>query len=179
MRDAGRQEQARKLRRFLRASHVLLDSLVVIDRSLGRDQLISFAAPDDRLAAAIAEGRQIRVIGADHDSIFLERLVPETLIGVRRNSGYIVQRVFGNKVFQPIRRECEWKRLQWSAARRGQRPYICSAGSISRMSIAISGASRRKRRSNSGKTLHTAVLTTPMINDPASPWPARTVSRAA
>ena len=65
MPHAGRHEQADELRRLLRAAHLLLHARVVIDRAFGGDQLIGPAVPDDRLAAAIAERRQIGVVGGE------------------------------------------------------------------------------------------------------------------
>src|ERR1051326_3633848 len=53
--DAGSQEQARELGRLLRAAHLLLNALVVIDGSRGGDERIGPAVPHDRPAAAIAE----------------------------------------------------------------------------------------------------------------------------
>ena len=77
MRDARREIEAREVRRLLRAAHLLLHALVVIDRAVGGDELIGPAVPDDRLAAAIAEGAQVRIVGADDDAVLLDGLIPE------------------------------------------------------------------------------------------------------
>jgi hypothetical protein len=51
----------------------------------------------------------------------------------------------------------------------------CSAGTVSRISTEMSGASRRKLRSSSGNTLQTAVTddSNEMTREPASPSPTR------
>jgi hypothetical protein len=62
--DARHEEQARELRRARGPAHPALDALVVDDRAFGGDELIGEAVRDEDLAAAVAEAREVRVIGA-------------------------------------------------------------------------------------------------------------------
>src|SRR5262245_1632313 len=87
MADAGRHEQAGEIRGLVGTSRLLLDSLVIVDRSFWGDELVGPAVPQDRLAAAIAEGSQVRIVGSDDDSELLHRLIKETLVAGGRNRG--------------------------------------------------------------------------------------------
>ncbi len=50
---------------LLRAAHLLLHARVVVDGAFSGDQLVGPAVPDDRLAAAIAERRQVGIVGGE------------------------------------------------------------------------------------------------------------------
>src|SRR5579862_3427926 len=85
MPDAGCKKKPCEFRRLLWTTHVLLNSLVIIDGSLGGDQLIRPAVPKYRLAAAIPEGCQVRVIGSDDRPVLLHGLIPVTLVSGTRD----------------------------------------------------------------------------------------------
>src|SRR5215472_4129580 len=110
MGDARRQEQPRKLRSLLRASHLLLDAFVVVDGSLRGDQLIRPAVPQNRLAAAVAESSQVRVISSDYNPVLLYRLIPETLPGCGRDVSPVKPRILSEEVSQPV--QCDTERLR-------------------------------------------------------------------
>src|SRR5688572_4372909 len=71
MRDTGRHEESNELRRLLRAAHLLLHARVVVDAAFSGDQLVGPSVPDDDLAAAIAERREVGIIGRDHIRVLL------------------------------------------------------------------------------------------------------------
>src|SRR5437667_3288903 len=77
--DSGYEEQPRKFCRLRRAAHLFLHALVVVDRALVRDQLIRETVQDDDLAAAIAEGREVGVGGAEYRAKKFDGLVHEQL----------------------------------------------------------------------------------------------------
>src|SRR5262245_25440864 len=111
MRDAGRQEQPDEFRRLFRSSHLLLDTLVVVDRTVGSDELISQAVPHNRLASTIAKFREIRVIGSDYQPVLLDGLIPKPLVDGGWDRGPVKLGVLRNPVFQPIHGEGERLRL--------------------------------------------------------------------
>ena len=87
---------------FFSASHLLLDALVIVDRPLRRDELIGPPVPDYRLAAAIAESRQIRIIGSDHSAVLFHRLIPVTLVCRRRDGGPVKLRILSEEISEPV-----------------------------------------------------------------------------
>src|SRR5262249_23687048 len=105
-----------------------LNSFVVIDGSFGGDERIGPAMPDNRLAAAVAKRSQVRVIGADHVPVFLNRLIPETLIGGGGDGGPVELRVLRKKVFEPIQRDSERLWFQRSPPAAPQHTQVSSAG---------------------------------------------------
>src|SRR6185369_8023115 len=57
-------KQTRKLCRACRSAHLLLHSLVVVDRAIMRDQLVSKTMQNDELASAITEVGKVGVVCA-------------------------------------------------------------------------------------------------------------------
>src|SRR5262245_46887074 len=107
VRNTRRQKQTNKLRGLLRTSHLLLDPLVVVDRSVGGDELVGPPVPHNRLAAPIAKLSQVWVIGSNHRPVLLERLIPEPLIGCGGDCVPVKLRILREEVFQPVYGECE------------------------------------------------------------------------
>ena len=130
VRDAGREKEARELRRLLRAAHPLLHALVVVDGALGGDELIGPAVPDDRLAAAIAECAEVRIVGADDDAVLLVGAIPERLIRRRRDRRPVELRILREEIPQPVDGEPKRLRRERRAPARGQRVQIGAARAV-------------------------------------------------
>src|SRR5262245_26853112 len=111
MTDTGSHEQPRKIRCLFRTSHFLLDSLVVVDRSLRGNELVSPAVPENRLAAAVAESSQVGVIRAKYWPVLLHGLIPKTLVGGGCDGGPVQLRILCQEVLQPVQRNTECLRL--------------------------------------------------------------------
>src|SRR5258708_7761566 len=107
MADSGREKKPRELRRPLRTTHLLLNSLVIIDRSLGGDELIGPAVPQNRLAATIPESSKVRVIRSDHDPVLRHRLIPVALVSGPRDGRPIKLWILCEEVSKPIQRDSE------------------------------------------------------------------------
>src|SRR5262249_54638857 len=63
--DAWRHEETREIVDALAAAVRGEHALVVVDRSAREDQGIGVAVPDDHPAAVLAEGVELRIVGAD------------------------------------------------------------------------------------------------------------------
>src|SRR5207253_533255 len=70
--DTGCKEQSDKCRGFFRSTHLLLNTLVVIHRPVGGDELIRQAVPHNRLAPTTAKLREVWVIGSDHQTVLFQ-----------------------------------------------------------------------------------------------------------
>ena len=102
MADTRGEKQPREVRCFFRASHLLLNALVIVDRSFRRDQLIGPAVPQNGLATAVPKGGQVRIIGADHGAELFHRLIVEALISSGRDGGRVQLRILREEVFEPV-----------------------------------------------------------------------------
>jgi hypothetical protein len=88
-------------------SGFVLDPLVVLDRPLGEDELVSEPMPDQDLPAVPLEGAEVGVVGGDRIGELRHRLleVPaELLIGERLP---VEAGVLGQPVLQPSDRDRE------------------------------------------------------------------------
>src|SRR5579862_4482739 len=102
MADTGRKEKPREFQRLLRTAHLLLNSLVIIDGSLGGDELIGPAVPENRFAASVPEGRQIWIIRSEDDPILLHRLIPVTFISGTCDGCAVKLWILREEVSKPI-----------------------------------------------------------------------------
>ena len=100
--DARREEQASKPPDLLPAAHPLQDTLVIIDGSIGRDELVGQAVRDDDLATPVAKSGQVRVVRPDDGSEFLDRLLPQELEPRRRERRPVPFRVLEQEVLEPF-----------------------------------------------------------------------------
>src|SRR5262249_23269978 len=123
---AGRHEQSRELRCFLRTTHMLLQPPIVVDRPLRRDQRICPSVPDDRLAATVAESGEIGIIGPDHKPVLFYRLIPQTLIGGSCDRGPVELRILRQEVSEPVQGDRERLRLRRSPPAAPERAQVGS-----------------------------------------------------
>ena len=80
MAHARREEEAGGTRGSCGPPICCVDALVVVDVPSTVDQRIGHAVPQEQPAAAIAERRQIRIVGADDRVELLDRLIEELLV---------------------------------------------------------------------------------------------------
>src|SRR6476660_7853070 len=148
MADAGCEKKPREFRRLLRATHLLLNPLVVIDRSFGCDELISPAVPQNHLASTVPERSQVRVIGSDYGAILLHRLLPETLVGGGCNRSPVQLRILREEVPEPIQRDAERLGFQRSPSAAPECIQVGSARQAVPQEAAVRPARALPKRSN-------------------------------
>src|SRR6185295_5104094 len=85
----------------LRAAHALLNALVVINAARRWNELVGQAVIDDDFAAALAEARQVRIIGADDGAVLFHGFRPELFEAGIAQRAPVPLRVLG-KVVEPI-----------------------------------------------------------------------------
>ena len=103
----GRHEQPDERAGLLRAAHLLLHARVVVGRAVGINQRIGPAVPQDQLPAAIAERREVRIVGAEHRAELLHGLIPQLLVRRVRERRPVPLGILHEEVAEPVERDGE------------------------------------------------------------------------
>lgn len=95
----------------------MLNASVVVDGAFGRDELIGQAVVDDDFASAVAETREVRIVGADDGAVLLDGLCEEQLEARGGERGEVPLRVLEEEILEPLERDAEGPASQRRTAR--------------------------------------------------------------